>query len=227
MIEYPYKTPLLLTDYIYEAYGGWTGTSTAFQRGNAYLMAEIQTSFHIGTLLVPTTATGTYMTPRFGYPLVTDWGQVSSLDTLLVFAKNSFWTCSLASIPGCGYIRDNTYGYIDPSCILNYASSIMILTPYQIQVVYECGYNTGTSMQPNMMQALTWAAEMNLKDMISPTSLEGGAGDPGIQRFSAQSYSEERTPLTRTDFGSSPRANKIKRYLTPYVRTPGIMLARL
>lgn len=228
MIEYPYNVPLLLNDNVYTGYGGWTGTSTATQRTNAYLMAEIQVSFNIGTLLVPTLLTGTYMTPRFGYPVVTDWGEVTRLDSVLVYAKNSWWTCSLATIQGCGYIRDNTFGYIDPACALQCAcGSILLLSPYQIQVVYQAGYSTGTSMQPNMLQALTWAADLNLKDMVSPTSLEGGAGDPGIQRFGAQSYTEERTALIHTDFGSGPRANKIKRLLSPYVRTPGIMFARL
>jgi hypothetical protein len=227
MINYPYNAPVLLNDYIYEGYGGFTGTSTALQRTNSYLMAEIQVSFNIGALLVPTIVTGTYMTPRFGYPVVTDWGEVQSVNSVLVWARNSFWTCALASIAACAYIRDNTFGYLDPACIINYAPSVYLLSPYQIQVVYQCGFNTGSSMQPNMMQALTWAADINLKDMISPSSLEGGAGDPGVQRFSAQSYMEERTPLTRTDFGSSPRANKIKKLLSPYTRTPGIMLARL
>jgi hypothetical protein len=225
-MNYPYNGPLLLTDSVYQGYGGWTGTSTALQRSNAYWMAEIQVSFHIGTLLVPSIVTGSYPMPRFGYPVITDWGQVASLNSVLVYAKNSWYTCDLVSTPSCGYIRDNTFGYVDLGCVVQCACGNS-LSPSQVQIVYNCGYNTGTTMQPNMMQALTWAADMNLKDMISPTSLEGGAGDPGIQRFSAQSYSEDRTLLTRTDFGSSPRANKIKRYLTPYVCTPGIMLARL
>jgi hypothetical protein len=225
--EYPYNSPLLLNDNVYTGYGGFTGSSTALQRNNSYLMAEIQVSYNIGTLLVPTVVTGTYMTPRFGYPVVTDWGEVKAINSVLVFARNSFWTADLTKLAVCAYIRDNTFGYLDPSCIINYASNISMLNPYQIQVVYQCGFSTGTSMQPNMMQALTWAADINLKDMISPSSLEGGAGDPGVQRFSAQSYMEERTPLIRTDFGSSPRANKIKRYLNAYTRTPGIMLGRL
>jgi hypothetical protein len=224
-IEYPYNAPVLLNDYIYEGYGGFTGTSTALQRNNAYLMAEIQVPYNIGTLLVPTIVTGTYPTPRFGYPIITDWGQVTQLNSVLVYSKNSWSACDLTSMSSCGYIRDNSFGYVDPTCAIQCACG-SYNSPSQIQIVYQCGFNTGTSMQPNMMQALTWAADINLKDMISPSSLEGGAGDPGVQRFGAQSYSEERTLLTRTDFGSSPRANKIKRLLAPYTRTPGIMLAR-
>ena len=228
MVEYPFSGPIILDDYSYVNYGGWTGTSTALQRSNAYWMAEMQVSFHIGTLLLPTNVTGTFAVPRFGYPVVTDWGEVSSLGSVIVFAKNSWYTCNLAQITGCGYIRENTYGYIDISCIYQYAAaSILLMNPYQVQVGYTCGFDSGTSMQPPMMQALTWAADLNLKDMISPTSLEGGAGDPGIQEFSLQSYAEKRTLLSHTDFGSGPRANKIKRFLTPYVRTPGLMLARL
>jgi len=121
MVEYPFNGPIILTDTLYTSYGGWTGTSTALQRSNAYWMAEIQVSFHIGTLLLPTNVTGTFPVPRFGYPVITDWGEVTALNSVLVYSKNSWYTCDLTSNSGCGYIRDNTYGYVDPACAMQCA----------------------------------------------------------------------------------------------------------
>jgi len=59
-MEYPYASPIILTDAIFTAYGGHTGSSATAQRTAAYLIAEMAATADIGSFLLPTTVTGTF-----------------------------------------------------------------------------------------------------------------------------------------------------------------------
>ena len=74
---YPYTEAQVLTDDLFVAYGGLTGTTTELQREAAYLVAEKWMSTAIGTFVVDTTITGTYYYPQ------------SNL-TLKVYLENGF-----------------------------------------------------------------------------------------------------------------------------------------
>ncbi|MBT7009794.1 hypothetical protein HN960_05160, partial [Candidatus Peregrinibacteria bacterium] len=67
-----------MTEDIYVEYGGQTGTSTATQRQNAFLIAEQRASKYIGTFLLPTIVTGTYPYNSSNF-IVTDYGYVHQI----------------------------------------------------------------------------------------------------------------------------------------------------
>jgi len=58
---YPFQSPIILNDAVFSQYGGQgTGSFTSVVLQNSYLLAEMQVSEYIGTLLLPTAVTGTY-----------------------------------------------------------------------------------------------------------------------------------------------------------------------
>lgn len=237
MVIYPFTAPIILTDSIFTSYGGQTGTSTALQRTAAYLIAEKQASEYIGTLLLPTSVTGTYNyqnQPR----IATDYGYVQSINAVTIQSQNFFTaTCDLLKSPGCALISDDTYGYIDIQTLLPTATLISYyaipypafppvfpflanyLQPYQFIVSYTAGLPTGTANQPDVLLALTLAAQININLMSNQSALAGEA-DIGIDEFSTIDYREVRhkSAIRRTVFGSSPMANKVAQLLAGSIK---------
>ncbi len=237
MITYPFSAPIILTDDIFVSYGGQTGTSTALQRQAAYLIAEKQASRYIGTLLLPTSVTGTYNyqnQPR----IATDYGYVQSIDAVTIQSQNFFTaTCDLLKSPGCALISDDTYGYIDIQTLLPTATLISYyaipypafppvfpflanyLQPYQFIVAYTAGLPTGTATQADVLLALTLAAQINVNLISNPSALAGEA-DIGIDEFNTIDYREVRhkSSIRRTVFGSSPAANKVAQLLSGSIK---------
>jgi hypothetical protein len=220
MQEYPYNSAQILTDTVFLAYGGETGTSTSAQRNAAYFIAEKQMTEHLDTFLLPTTVTGTYFQPTHPNPLVTDYGHVNGILGVVIYSADLI-ACELTGHDGCGIIRNDTYGYLDIGCIFS-TCACGWTTPYNIQVAYNAGFPTGTSMQPDMLLALTMAAQINLNEMDNHTMHNEGAYDIGVQQFSSQGYSEQRVKLGRNAFGSSAAAQKIANLVKGYVRRPGL-----
>lgn len=215
MILYPYSTPLILNDSIFVANGGQTGTFSAAQRQSAYIIAEQQATNYIGTFLLPTIVTGTY---PIASRITTDYGYVHQIYNVTVFSKTSDPSrCSLNSNDGCGYIWDDTFGYIDVQCLMNSCGCGSLPYPYQTQISYQAGLPTGTANQPAMLLALTMAAQLSLNEMIYPSQNEG-TGDIGISEFHSMGYSEKRVPMGRTAFGTSAKAYKIAQLIRSTVR---------
>lgn len=237
MNVYPFQSAIILTDDIFTSYGGQTGTSTALQRQAAYLIAEKQASSYIGTLLLPTEVTGTFNyqnQPR----IATDYGYVHSVDAVTIISQNFFTaTCDLLKAPGCAIISDDTFGYVDIQTLLPTATLISYyaipypafppvfpflanyLQPYQFEIAYNAGLPTGTANQPDVLLALTLAAQINLNFITNPSALAGEA-DVGIDAFSTIDYHEVRhkSAIKRTVFGSSPTANKIAQLLSGAIK---------
>ena len=206
MIIYPHSSPIILTDSIYVAYGGHTGTSVVAQRTAAYLIAEKQMTSHIGTFLLPTIVTGTFPWPG-GMHLVLPYGHINSIPNVTVLDQESLATCNLDESAGCAFVWDDTYGFIDVrkvaqtcACCFGY--------PYQVRVVMNAGLPTGSASQADMLLGLTMAAEINVNRITDPSANEG-TGDIGIEEFSNLGYREKRIGLKRTAFGNSAKANEI------------------
>lgn len=219
---YPHNTALILTDDIFVENGGQTGSFTATQRQNAYRIAEKQASNYIGTFLLPTIVTGTWgYAPR----IVTDWGYVNQIYAVNFLSVNNHQTCVLQSDSGCAFVWEDTYGYLDVSCLINYCNCAGLLIPYQVQVSYQAGLPTGIASQPDIHLALTMAAQINLNEMIFPSQNET-TGDVGVASFSSLDYSEKRTSLKRTAFGNSAKAQKIANLFDGAVRKarPALLL---
>lgn len=211
---YPHSSPLILNDSIFVQYGGQTGTFSSAQRSAAYLIAEQQATTYLNTFLLPTTVTGTW---GYGARVVTDYGYVSQVKAVNILSKDSYTECTLQTDSGCVFIWEDTFGYLDVGCILNYCNCGNYLVPYQIQVAYTAGLPTGVANQPAMLLALTMAAQISLNEMIFPSQNEG-TGDIGIQEFSSLDYSEKRVALKRTAFGNSAKANKVAQLLSSTVK---------
>lgn len=222
MQQYPYFSPRVLTDSIFLLYGGHSGTSSAAQRQIAYLLAEEQVTEYLNTFLVPTVVTGTYLW-RGENPLTLDYGHLLDIKAVSFNSVGNGNSCSFSSNSGCAFIRNSEYGYLDVISILGCGgcSSLLGTYPYNVQVVYESGFNSGTVTQPAMLQALSMAAQINLNEMDLSLSNEGTA-DIGIQAFSNQKYYEKRVPLGTSSFGNSPVANRIARLIKKYRSRPSI-----
>ena len=234
---YPFTSPIILNDNVFAAYGGQIGTTTQAQRNAIYQMAEMQVSNYIGTLLCPTLVSGT-----FGYMgkkrIVTDYGYVWSIEQLNVLSQNPFSSSSnLISHPGCAFIWEDTYGYIDVRQVLSISNLAALgwwsglaplfpafspfdqTNPYQFFMSYIAGLPTGTSMQPPVLHALTIMAQINLNEMApGVVGLNEGIGDVGITEYQdggMRGYREKRkdSDIKRTILGSSPRANYAARLL--------------
>lgn len=222
MKTYPHSTPLILNDSIFVEYGGQTGTFTAAQRTNAYRIAEQQATNYLGTFLLPTIVTGTWgYAPR----IITDYGYVHQVYAVNVLSKNNLSTCDLQSDSACVFVHDDTFGYLDVSCLINYCNCAGLVLPYQVQVAYQAGLPTGVATQPTMLLALTMAATINLNEMTFP-SLNESTGDIGVKSFASLDYREERVKMRRTAFGTSAKAEKIANLMDSVVKKarPVLML---
>jgi hypothetical protein len=204
---YPYSSPIILTDEIFARFGGQMDTSTPEQRAAAYMAAEKQATNHIGTLLLPTLMTRTFYWSGDGW-ISTDYGYVHRIVSVsLIYADVN---CQITEEVGCGRIMNNTFGYISIECVLSHCScGVPSSYPYQVQVTYEAGLPVGAALQGDFLAGLVIAAQINLNEMVFPSSNES-AGDVGVTSFSSLDYSETRkaSSMKRTAFGSSARANK-------------------
>jgi len=202
MLIYPYSTPLILTEDIYVEYGGQTGTSTATQRQNAFLIAEQRASKYIGTFLLPTIVTGTYPYNSSNF-IVTDYGYVSQILSANVLSLQGSTTCELKSDSGCAYIFEDTFGYLNYSCVQSLCNCAVYQSPYQFQIAYEAGLPTGTANQAGILQALTIVANIGLGQVAGGC---GSDGDVGITEWSSMDYKEKRKDWPVTSLGASAKA---------------------
>ena len=205
MITYPFSTPIILNDSIYTQYGGQTGTSSAAQRTAGYLIAEKRVTNYIGTFLLPTIVTGTYAYVPNNF-IVTDYGYVHRVLSATLKSVSSLSSCELSSKDGCVFIFQDTFGYLNFSCVQSQCNCAGWEMPYQYQIAYEAGLPTGTASQPDVLLALTIIAQETLNEMAYPNANET-PGARGIEQWSSLDYSEKRKPLKRTALGQSARAN--------------------
>ena len=232
MVIYPHTQPLILNDSIFIEYGGRTGTFSASQRQASYLIAEMQTSSYIGTLLLPTIVTGTY--PFMGKKRIpTDYGYVSQLLNVNVKSKGYLSNdCSLVDNAACGYIYEDTYGYIDFKqvaliCGLSFYGGIgggaivVPNLPYQIDITYQAGLPTGTANQPPVLEALTILAQIDLNEKDPGNAgVNETTGDVGVQDFRSLDYKETRAAhaLIKTALGDSAKSQRAKKLLDVAIR---------
>lgn len=236
MLLYPFSGPIILNSALYVENGGLTGTFSNTQLNSSYWLAEMQVTNYIGTPLLPVIVTGTYAYK--GIPRVpTDYGYVHRLLAVNIYSQNAFkTTCDLVTTKGCGFIFDDTFGYVDIRQVMNtpniayagywgvpfptfppmYPPMYDMTHPYQFQIVYEAGLPTGTANQPGILEALTILAQIDLNEK-SPglVDVNEGVGDIGIQSFRSIDYAETRGAhsLVKTALGESAQAMRAKRLI--------------
>jgi len=213
---YPYSSPIILTDNIFQEYNGDIDGSTPELRQIAYTVAEESVTDDIGTLLLPTIVTGTY-SYNLLTPLLTDYGYVNEviLVRFLDTEEDIYYTVS-GTANVYASLRSDTYGIVDVHYMLSNCRCVSPQnpSPYQIQVVYNAGLPTGTANSPRILLALTTYADMVLNQIEGYGNEADGL--VGVKQFKNQDYSEVRHNLKRTIFGSSARAQFVSDLLTRY-----------
>lgn len=223
MEYFPYSVPQVLSDQNFILYGGMTGTSSPAQRQIAYVIAEEQMTDYLSSFLVPTIVTGTYFWKGYN-PLELEHGHVIDIKSVKINSVDNLSSCVLStSTDVCSHIRNQKYGYLDIWKLLSCSGcgSIVGILPYTIDVAYQSGLPTGTSMGQAMIQALTLAAQINLNEIDVSLANESIA-DIGIKSFTNQRYSEIRMTLSHSAFGNSPVANRIARLVRKLRGKPSI-----
>ena len=232
MVIYPHSSPIILDNSIFVEYGGQTGSFSNTSLQNSYWLAEMQVTSYIGTPLLPTIITGTYPFQNKAR-LATDYGYVQQLLSVNILQKETYTSCALTAREGCGYVYEDTYGYIDfrklsSTCNCGwgwfggpYPSYALDYKPYQIQIAYEAGLPTGTANQPGILEALTILAQIDLNEkQPGLVGANEGVGDVAIQSYKSLDYSEDRGAhsLVKTALGESAKAMRAKRMIDMSVR---------
>ena len=210
-------SPAILTDSIFESYGGNMVESHPAQRQAAYAIAEGQAVQEIGTFASPTVVTGTYSWPPMDQVLILEHTHVSAINSVYGI-HDAGCDCADDSIEieGCAWLMDSDAGYVSliecgntvkASCSGCRCGTGQGTGPLQVRIVYTAGLPTGASSDPRLLMGLVTAADLALQQIVDPSGAEGGPGDMGVQSFGSIGYSEQRYPLRMTAFGSSARAN--------------------
>ena len=224
MSLYPFSSPIIMTDDIFVAYGGHTGSSVFAQREAVYLIAEHTLSDDLETYLLPVIVTGTYLYHSLSNFLILDHTYVHRIIRTRFFDTKEVAYWSQAGTDNIYLsLRDGERGLVDiHSVVGNYNCMHSYAYPYKVEEVYEAGLPTGTANSSDILLALTTYSDILLNEIIGYGN--ESSGDIGVQQFSNQSYSESRVALLRTSFGSSARAQFIRSLINKYVRKRWIQL---
>ncbi len=219
--EWVLTSPVLLTDDMFFSFVPtplYSGTAT--QRTAAYLAAEQAIVREIGSPLIPTTITGTWMWPYPGPTLVLPFRRVQTVDNVTILYGGGTGTCGLQETAGCYRIRDDGYGYLDVHCVgataLAACRCRSVADIYQVRITYTTGLPSGISIVDTSLHlALSMVAEEVLTEIIDPGANPGGAGAPGVTSYSSMGYSEQlnKMSLKMTHMGASARMNAARRII--------------
>lgn len=228
---YPFTSPIILNDVNYSQYGGnGTGSFSSSILQNAYWMAEMQATAYIGAPLLPVIVTGTFPFMHQNR-IATDYGYVHRILGVSVLTRQGCNDCGMTSNDGCGYVYQDTFGYVDFRQLQSicgwswwgypFAPYILSYAPYEVQITYETGLPTGTATQPGILRALTILAQANLNDMFPGiVGQNESVGMVGIQSFKSLDYSEERakTALVKTALGDDAQSQRAKKLIDMSIR---------
>lgn len=215
MHNYPYNSAIILTDTLFNLYGGHTGSSVAAQRQAAYFISEIAVSDDISTLLLPTIVTGTYLYNPL-HEFILDHGYITKIiQTKYICQDESVFYTVAGTANDYVTLLDGEYG----TAIINASGGGLCNCgnsniPFKVQFVYEAGLPSGTSYHPDILLGLVTYADIILNEIQGYGN--EAPGDIGVQDYRNQGYSESRVALIRTVFGTSARAQFVHKLLTKY-----------
>jgi hypothetical protein len=205
-MDFPYSAPIILTDTIFNLYGGHTGSSVAAQRQAAYLIAEMAASDDISSFLLPTIVTGTAVYNPLRQ-FILEHGYVNriirtrfmSVDETVL---STIWGTANEDVT---LVSDELGTAVICSCDTY---------PFKVEFTYEAGLPSGTSYLPNILLGLTTYADIILNEIIGYGN--EAPGDIGVKDYKNQQYSESRVALLRTTFGTSARAQFVSKMFTKF-----------
>ena len=213
--------PQVLTEAIFSAYGGETGTATSAQITAAFCVGEQLIQQQIGTFLTPTSVTGTLVSAlaMLG-TLYLEHSYLRTIDGVVLRCEDSCSGCDTTDYTACAHIKNFQQSIIElrldassPLC----GSCAGCGRPLSFWIDYTAGIPPGQAeSSPTMLLALTTIADIALEQITDPGASEGGPGDPGVQSWSSFKYREERVPLIAHAVGSSARANYAANLVRPW-----------
>ncbi len=145
--SYLLLSPNILTDEMFFNYGGQTGSSTAAQRSNAYLMAESLVTEHLGTPLISAPVTGTYQ-PQLAIlsgKYLLDHAYVTKINSVTFREISSTQTWTIQETSGCSVIIQGQWGIVDLFAVRSICNCGNMLGSYLVEVIYDAGLSTGVS----------------------------------------------------------------------------------
>lgn len=216
-MNYVHRVPIILTDTLYEEYGGALDTCTPQQRKNMYWLAEMMVSEALETYLLPTSVTGTYLYNKLSPFVILDNTYIQSVNHVYFKdTKEEIYWDQAGTANVYVSLRSGDYGLVDLHYLVGscHCSSGGNPFPYQVDIVYTAGLPTGTANQPDIIMALTEYAKIGINEMIGFGN--EAPGDIGVQNFSNQQYQETRVKLLRTAFGTSAKAQFIDKLISKY-----------
>ena len=213
---YPYNSPIILTDALFSEYGGDATLGTNAQRNAAYFIAEQQASEDLETYLLPTIVTGTYIYRPIDKFLVLDNTHVTRIiSTSYIDTEEKVYWSQTGTDNVYISLRDGERGLVDIHWLSGRCNCTSVYAyPYKVQEVYECGLTSGTSYRSDILLALTTYADIILNEIIGYGN--EAPGDIGVQSYANQGYSENRVKLIKTSFGTSARAQFVKKLLVKH-----------
>lgn len=212
---YPFASAFILNDATFSIYGGDITLGTSAQRAVCYWLAEKKVSENLDTFLQPVTITGTYS--NVGSSIILENSYVHWVSTVrFIDTEESIYFTASGTSSQYFSLREDVYGVLDIHYLVAHCgvchSHGSLNYPYQVQVVYNTGLPTGTSIMPDVLLALSTYAKLMLNELIGYGN--EAPGDVGVEEYSAQQYREVRR-LQNTDFGNSPQAIFVNRLLRP------------
>ena len=217
-MSYPYSNAIILTDLLFSDYGGDQTLGTNGQRKAAYWLAERTVSDDLETFLLPTIVTGTYLYNPLEKFLTLDHTYIKRIImTRFIDTEEKVYWSQAGTDNIYLSLRDDERGLVDIHWVLGNCNCTQHSRyPYKIQEVYEAGLPTGTANLPDILLALTTYADIILNEIVGYGN--EAPGDIGVQQYSNQQYAEQRVKLVYTTFGSSARAQFVRKLIEKYRR---------
>jgi hypothetical protein len=221
----PVTSPNVLTEDIFGAYGGHTGTASSTQLNAAFCIGEQRAQQEICTPLVPTQITGSAGSYRvnllaYGQPFTLPHTHLRSVDEVHLVCEKGCTDCTVSTHEVCAHIKNFMHSVVELRlvCTTTCGTCCSVCgSPLNFTLYYTAGLAPGLAASvPSILHALTVAADIALEQIVDPGASEGGPGDPGVQRWGSLTYREDRTRLRHTAFGSSARANYAANLLQPW-----------
>ena len=215
---YPHTSAIILNDTIYSLYGGNIDLAATVQRNAAYWIAERTLSDDLETFLLPTIVTGSYLYNPLERFLTLDHTYIKRIImTRFIDTEEKVYWSQAGTDNIYLSLRDDERGLVDIHWVLGNCNCTQHSRyPYKIQEVYEAGLPTGTANLPDILLALTTYADIILNEIVGYGN--EAPGDIGVQQFSNQQYAEQRVALVHTTFGSSARAQFVRKLIEKHRR---------
>lgn len=212
---YPYSSPIILNDAIFEEFGNNLDTTTPATRQHAYYIAEKKTTEYLETFLLPTTVTGTY---SYNPSILLDHAYVSAINVVQFLDNKEYVYWSQTGTANVYQsLRNSEYGIMDLFYLSGWCSCHPyrgIYYPYQVKVSYTAGLPTGTANQSDFLMGMSMYAGVILNEILGYGN--ESTGDIGVIEFKNLDYAEKRVGLINTVFGNSAKAKFIRDALSTH-----------